>query len=178
MRMTLLMVDSGVAPDGSRARAAADPVAATVQRLGAVRWGTAPTWERHARDLLVDFYRRLLPFWPADAYQILPANPQVSAALRAYLSATELTRVDANVERLAGGDTQTRRWLIELILIGALLRARGQLDESNDPGVSLLRLFEAGYDLNPTHGGVDVIHASGMTTVPLPTREQVSRRRS
>lgn len=157
----------------ARARAAADPVAATVQRLEAVRWGTAPKWEPRARDLLFDFYRRLLPIWPEDAHKILPADPKVIAALRARLSPTDVTRVDANAERLGDGRSATVRSLIELILTGALLRAGDQLDETTDPGIPLLQLFEAGYDLNPTHGGVDVMYATGMTTVPLPTRARL-----
>jgi predicted TIM-barrel enzyme len=157
----------------ARARAATDPMVATVQRLEAIRWGTAPTWERRARDLLFDFYRRVLPFWPEGAHKILPADAKVLAALRARLSSTDVTRVDANVKRLGNKLTSTTRSLIELILTGAILRARGQLDETTDPGVPLLQLFEAGYDLNPTHGGVDVMYAAGMTTVPLPTRAQL-----
>lgn len=157
----------------ARARAAADPVAATIQRLEAIRWGTAPKWERRARELLFDFYRRLLPVWPQDAHKILPADPKVIAALRARLSPTDVTRVDANAKRLGDGRSPTVRSLIELILTGAVLRARGQLDETTEPGVPLLDLFEAGYDLNPTHSGVDVMYASGMTTVPLPTRAQL-----
>jgi predicted TIM-barrel enzyme len=157
----------------ARARAAADPVAATVKRLEAVRWGTAPTWERRARDLVFEFYRRLLPVWPEGSHKILPGNPKVLAALRARVAPTDGTRVDANAERLGKKLTSTTRSLIELILTGAVLRAGGQLDETTDPGVPLLQLFEAGYDLNPTHGGVDVMYASGMTTVPLPTRAQL-----
>src|SRR6185503_4187650 len=101
-----------------------------------------------------------LPFWPPDAHKILPADPKVIAALRARLSPTDVTRVDANAERLGDRRSSTVRSLIELLLTGAILRGRGQLDETTDPGVPLLHLFEAGYDLNPAHGGVDVMYAS------------------
>jgi hypothetical protein len=145
-----------------------ETVNAIAERLARVRWSAAPEWDRSAADLLHEYYRRLLPFWPDDRFKIQPDNAEVVDALLGRLAPPERAWVQERADALAASRVSQR--LAAVILAGAILVSRGELEPESDPGVPMLDLFEAGFELAPTHGGVDVMHGAGMRTVPLPAR--------
>jgi hypothetical protein len=153
------------------------------ERLMAVPWGSACTWSLTPRDLLFDFYERVLPFWPETDVKLFPHSEVFSKAFLSRLSDAERAHVGVALgavleAALAKGVALTaiNRQLVELILAcGVVSDEKGQAF-GEDPSEPLLRLFESGYDLNPTHGAVDICYRGGFTTVPLPTREAITRR--
>jgi hypothetical protein len=155
----------------------------TVERLRAVRWSSAPEWRAVARDLLFDYYQRMLPVWSPTGADPMPDNSQLIEGFLSRLSGAERVRIDEEKARILQhahenglAPTLMTRALLSLVLACATLVESGELRPEEDPGEPLLRLFEAGYELNPTHGGVDVCYATGMTTVPLPRRDAIARR--
>jgi hypothetical protein len=154
------------------------------ERLKAVRWQSARAWSPTARDLLFDFYERLLPVWPEAHPKLSPHSDVVLAAFSSRLSDAERARVDVmlravldTAEAAGVALTSVNRHLVKLILVCEVLFEGGTgRATGSDPSEPLLELFEAGYDLNPTHGAVDICYQAGCTTVPLPTHEAVVQR--
>jgi hypothetical protein len=152
-----------------------------LRRLRAVSWGAAPGGSRQGKQLLFAYYQRLLPVWPAHGGKILPHDASVIAAFTGRLAPAEVAElrtleegiVSAARHRHAHVSAAASGLLIILILACSVLVGRGVLAAAADPAEPLLELFEAGYQLSASHGSVDVLDASGATTIPLPTRADV-----
>lgn len=156
-----------------------------LERLRAARWGSAPAWEPRVRELVLRYYERMLPFWPPELAKVLPHNIEMIESLRERLSKEERSRVEAEKENViaCASDRSLRigremTWLITAVLASSVLVDRGELSVDDDPAVPLLDFIEAGFDLAPTHGGIEVLHERGMTTMLLPTRAEVELRRA
>jgi hypothetical protein len=163
-------VIAGLAAGGS----AVEVHDAVVARLARVEWMAAPEWDGRAAGLLREYYRRLLPLWPADRVKVLPDDLVVLDRLLGRLSAADRSWSEQRARELAPpGDNTTRR-LVAVVLAGALLQAAGALGPGADPGEPLLDLFEAGFALGRGHAAVDVLYSCGMTSVPLPSRSQLA----
>lgn len=151
-----------------------------VEGLEKIAWSSAAGWDPVARGLLFEYYVRILPVWPESSPQILPSDPRV---LEAFVSrATEEERGALEhrerevLETWRGrpnGPVGMTQALLPLLLASEMLVDRGALARADDPGVPLFRLWSAGFELNPNHGAVDVLYATGMTAIPLPHRFRI-----
>jgi uncharacterized protein YjbI with pentapeptide repeats len=153
------------------------------ERLKEIRWGSARKWSVLARDLLLDYYEKVLPFWPEKQVRLMPHSSVLTEAFSSRLSPIERERVNLMLlailetyDNYGFTLTSVNRALVVLILISDVLIESGNLAPQEDPSEPLLRLFEEGYDLNPSHGAVDICYQFGCTSVPLPTRESVMQR--
>lgn len=155
-----------------------------VDRLENMLWSSAPAWDLRARDWLFEYYIRVFPVWPESSPQILPHDQRVIEAFVSRLTDPERASLErrkgellARWSRQPNGPAPVTKALLPLLLATALLVERGALAPEEDPGVPLLELFGAGYELNPNHGAVDVLYAGGMATVPLPRRSDIEAKR-
>ncbi len=151
------------------------------ERLKSVKWGSAREWNPSVRNLLLDYYKRILPVWPEDREKILPHSSLLIEPFSKYLSSAEKEHVELMLRSVFKAAemsgvvlTLTSQALITLILTCAVLRGKGDLKSNDDPSEPLLRLFELGYDLNPTHGAIDICYQEGCTSMQLPTREAIA----
>ena len=155
-----------------------------LERLRSINWGSAPPGQKTGKELLLSYYERLLPVWPPAGGKLMPNDASVLATFsgklgdeKAELEPLLKSVTDAARSRRTGLDAMTVS-LVRLILACTVLRARDELAAGDDPSEPLLELFAAGYQLNPTHGAVDLMDKNGMTSIPLPTRASTEARRS
>jgi hypothetical protein len=151
--------------------------AAVAAELGALRWGSASAWSDSARQLLLEYYRRLGPFWPAGRERLEPADRAIEEMLLGALSDADRERVRLAAKEIldaakARGERveSTTRKLVPLILAWALAVERGALAADADPGAPLLELFRAGFQIAYTHAGIELWYATGSMTAPVPGR--------
>jgi len=156
---------------------------ARLDRLLSIDWGKASAGPKRGKELLFSYYERLLPVWPASGGNLMPNDASIIASFASRLSVAEIAELKQLAESVfnatrARGQSLVPMMasLVRFVLICAALRARGRLDAGADPSEPLLELFEAGYELNPTHGAVDLLNQSGMTSIPLPTRAAIQTR--
>lgn len=156
-----------------------------VDRLENMAWSSASAWDLRARDWLFEYYVRIFPVWPESSPQILPQDPRVIDAFVSRLTDPERASLERRKGELLDAwrsrrrePTTSTKTLLPLLLAAAMLAERGALAPEEDPSVPLLELFGAGYELNPSHGAVDVLYATGMTTVPLPRRSDIEAKRA
>ena len=152
-----------------------------LERLKIIPWGQAPGWKNEVRQYISSYYRRILAAWPEDHAFILPNNSIVLDHFLRQLSAEDREDIarmaDIILNEAKRHDyypAQTTKDLIALMLACLVLIDQGVYTEDESPAAPLLALFEAGYELNPTHQGLDVCYASGMCTIPLPARESIA----
>ncbi len=148
--------------------------------LREMRWGAAPDWSPRALEWLHEYYRRLAPYWPANQGRLGPADREIQKAVVGTLAPADQERIRAAIEAIRNA-AQTRRERVEsttmdlvpLILGWALAVESGKIAAAVDPGVPLMDLFAAGFQLQFSDVGVEIHYSTGWMTAPVPTRAQL-----
>lgn len=151
-----------------------------VDSLRRVHWGAATQWAPFAKESLLEYYRRLKPYWPEARHRLEPADRAVEQAALAALPEVDRSRIDAATRELLAAargrgervEATTAR-LIPLILAWSLAVERSELADAKDPGGPLVELFRAGYQIAYTNAGIEVWYSSGAMTIPVPSRQQL-----
>jgi DNA invertase Pin-like site-specific DNA recombinase len=143
-------------------------------------WGTAPAWSPGAGDLLLEHYRRLLPFWPEGRAALAPADPALERGVLGALSQEERDRIEEAVDeawlaaRSRGQQLEaTTRHLLHLVLAWSLALDQGRLPPEADPAEPLLQLFQQGYQLNYSDAGIEFHYHGGWHTLRVPRRRDI-----
>ena len=157
-----------------------DSLERRAERFRAIAWSRAADWSPTAGEWILEYYEKMLPFWPEATRRPSPTHDAFLSAFLDRLTAEERDDVEQTCEeivrRAQGRPTWMTRRLMRLALACGALCERHGLDVEDDPSLPMLRLFEEGYELNPTHGGFDVLYSKGMVTMPLPSRDAIERR--
>jgi hypothetical protein len=125
-----------------------------------------------ARHLAIDYYHRLLPFWPAEREEIGPTDPVFEAAAFAERTTEQQRRIAAEARALiAKQDTTTQR-LIPMVLAWAMARDSASLRPEDDPSVPLLDLWCLGVTLQQAKVGLELTYGDGFGTIRFPSRTQ------
>jgi hypothetical protein len=138
--------------------------------------GSAAQWDRRVGELVHEYYRRLLPFWPEPREQVFPDDAEVLDAIEERLSGAQRDWVRAKCDGMPASTRASARRLGRVILAAAVHESNGWLTLVENPGRVLLELFEAGYDLTQSHGAIEVVYSEGLVTVPRPRRRAVVER--
>ncbi len=69
-------------------------------RLKAVRWGSACKWNSTARDHILDYYEKVLPFWPEDRVKLFPHNSILIESFSIRLTATEVEQTNLMLQKI------------------------------------------------------------------------------
>jgi hypothetical protein len=130
--------------------------------------------------LLHEYYRRLVPYWPANQGRLGPADREIEGAVVGALAPTDQERIRVAAEAIRsaakgrGERTEsTTMSLVPLILGWALAVDSGKIVSAVDPGVPLMDLFAAGFQLQFSDVGVEIHYSTGWMTAPVPTRAKL-----
>ncbi len=148
--------------------------------LSEMGWSSADEWKPQAPGLLMEHYRRALPFWPEDRPYFSPADESVRRAVMGTLNDSARRSISDAVERTRDG-LRLRGVRIEdvtsayfpLLFAWAELVGLGDLQPDLNPAEPLLDLFRGGFQLASEHRDIQICYATGWMVLRRPARMAV-----